>query len=290
MAKPSATYQPLYGRRRFHLGNVRAWRSRDHLLVVETYFFTERYTRLFWAEMEGIVLYGLQTRSPVLLALELACLGSVLAPVFFRQTGSPSLAAFVFLLFYGLWRFGRPQWACEVATRTNARQFALPGTLTSCRRVVEEMQNSATQAQGELPETPMAQGAVTYRSKPLPKQPVLAVHVVAFVLGILSPFSVLLFVVYCPALIAAWFLQQNFKFPFAIRSAAVMSQILAILHVVFWVLGNAYPSGIRRFPFNHWQFGLPQVLFSLYGIMAVYWLSMELAKPRQKSATVLGLS
>jgi hypothetical protein len=298
MAEQSARYQPLAGRRGIHLGNVRAWRSPDHLLLVENRFFTEHYTRLFWADIEAILLYGLQTRSSLLLALELASLLSVLA-VLFSRAGWPSLAALVFFPFYALWRIWRPHWACQVDTRTNRKQFALAGTLTTCRRLVQEMQNTVALAQGGLPETPRDQPAlidampqaVSYRSRPLPKQPFLGVHVIAFVLGILSPFSVLVFVLYCPALIAAWFFQQDFRFPLAIRSAAVMSQIFAVVRIAAWLLSL---SRLRFYfvplVFNHWRFGLPQVVFSLYGIVAVYWRSMELAKPQQKSATVLGLS
>ncbi|HEX3682940.1 MAG TPA: hypothetical protein VHU83_10400 [Bryobacteraceae bacterium] len=299
MAQQNARYQPLSGKRGIHLGNVRAWRARDHLLLVENRFFTEHYTRLFWADIEAIVLYELQTRSSVLLSLELACLLSVLAPVFFWRAGWPSLAAFVFLLSYAIWRIGRPQWACEVDTRTNSKQFALPGTLIACRRLVEEIKNTVALAQGQLTETPQAQAAlmdpmpqaVSYRPETLSKQPFLAMHVIAFVLGILSPFSVVVFVLYCPALIGAWFLQQDFRFPMAVRSAAAMSQIFAILRIAIWLL---VVSRVRFYfapvVFNHWRFGLPQIVFSLYGIAAVYWRSMELAKPQQKSATVLGLS
>lgn len=299
MATQDRMYRPLSGRLWVGLGNMRAWRSADHLLLVENRFFSEHYTRLFWADIQTILLYELHTRSSVLLALELACLLSVLGPVFFWQTGWPSLAAFAFLLFYAVWRFGRPQWACQVATRTNTRQFALPGTLSSCRRVVEELKESVRLAQGTVLETLPAQAALndpmpqaaTYPDKQLRKQPVLAVHVIAFVLGILSPFSVFIFVVYCPALITAWFLQQDLKFPFAVRSAAVMSQIFAVLRIAIWLLmvsrARFYFAPVV---FNHWRFGLPQIVFSLYGIAAIYLHSVKLTQPQQKSATVLGLS
>ena len=299
MAMRDRMYRPLFETFWVRLRNVRAWRSADHLLLVESRFFSEHYTRLFWADIQAMLLYKLHTQSSVLLALELACLLSVLAPVFFWQFGWPSLAAFVFLFCYAVWRFGCPQWACQVTTRTNARQFALPGTLTSCRRVVEELKDSVRRAQGALPETAPAQAALadpapqaaTYPGKPLRKQPVLVVHVIAFVLGILSPFNVIIFAVYCPALIAAWFLQQDLKFPFAVRSAAVMSQMFAVLRIGIWLL---MVTRVRFYfapvVFNHWRFGLPQIVFSLYGIAATYLHSVKLAQPQQKSATVLGLS
>ena len=296
MAESKQTYEPLARNGWRRLGKMRAWRSADHLLIIETHFWSEHYTRFFWADIQTLLLYQLNSRSFVLLALEIICLGAVLIPVIFWDRGWPLGVGLLFPLIYAAWRFRRPGWACAVATRTNQRQFALPGKYSSCRTIVEDLKNRVILAQGALhasamedagSATPVAQAAVGKG----PKQPVLAVHVIAFVLGVLSPFSGFIFALYCGMLIAAWFAQRDFRFPFAVRSAAVMSQILAFLRIGIWVLVNSHVrSDFAPVIFNHWQFGLPQVLFSLYGIMAVYWYSLERAKPQQKSATVLGLS
>jgi hypothetical protein len=298
MSKREQLYRPLNGSRWFYHGPVRSWKAAGHLLLVENRFFSEDYTRLFWADIETVLLYRLHSRSSLLLGFEIVCVLAVAAPILFWIRGWTLALGLLFILIYGIWRLARPQWACEVATRTSVKQFAIPGTAASSRRVVDEIKNSVIHVQGALPETgpdspafPSPPPAPT-SSRPLPRQPVLAVHVIAFVLGILSPFSVFLFAVYCGMLVAAWFAQRDFRFPFAVRSAAIMSQIFAFLRIAAWILVH---SGIRSdltpVVFNHWQFGLPQVLFSLYGIAALYWRSIELARPRQKTgATVLGLS
>jgi hypothetical protein len=294
MPTPNQVYQPLAPRRWFRPGRIRAWRAADHLLLVEDRFFTEHYTRLFWAEIQTVLLYQLHSPSSFLRASEIICLCAVLAPLLLWKSGWPDFAAVAFLPCYALWRFRRPHWACEFATRLNVKRFAIPGALSSCRRLLDEIKISITQIQGALPDAPDPAAPATpppvYRSIALPRQPVLAVHVIAFVLGLLSPFSRIAFVLYCIALIVAWFFQRDLAFPFAVRSASVMSQIFAALQIVVWTLSNSGISGLRPVPFNHWQFGLPRVLFSLYGIAAVFQRSLELVKPSQQRSAVLGLS
>jgi hypothetical protein len=294
MPKVNQVYQPLAARRWFQPGRVRAWRAADHLLLVEDRFFTEHYTRLFWADIQTVLLYQLHSPNSFLLASEIACLCAVLAPLLLWKSGWPDFAAIAFLLCYALWRFRRPQWACEFATRLNVKRFAVPGALPSCRRLLEEIKSSITQVQGALPDAEDSAAAASpppvYRPIALARQPVLAVHVIAFVLGLLSPFSKVVFALYCIALIVAWFFQRDFTFPFAVRSASVMSQIFAALQIVVWTLSNSRIPGLLPLPFNHWQFGLPRVLFSLYGIAAVFQRSLELAKPPQQKTAVLGLS
>ena len=231
---------------------------------------------------------------------------AVLSLVFFQNPGSslaigwPLLPALLWLALYAAWRLLRPQWACEISTRTNVKQFTLPGSATSCHRVFDEIKNRVTETQGLLPETPL-DAPVSFDSpaagralpKPLfAKQPVLAVHVIAFVLGLLSSFSRVVFGFYCAALFAAWFLQRDFRFPLPVRSAAVMSQLFASLRIAAWILVAARVlPGLGPLPFHDWRFGLPTVLFSIYGIAAAYWVSIHVERPSKKTgATVLGLS
>ena len=297
MAKPNRTYQRLANKRWTRLGSVRAWRTADHLLLVENGFFSEGYTRLFWADIQTILLYRLPSRSVVLRALEFVCVSSLMISMVSWNLRPLFVLGSVFLVFYAAWRFRQPQWACQVSTRINLKKFVIPGTLSSCRRVVDEMKRHVSEVQGTLSGMPWEEAVVKdseaegirCQGRPRPKQPVLVVHVIAFVLGLLTPFGTFLLVIYGMALIAAWFFQRDFRFPFAVRSAAVMSQMLAALQLLYWVLVKSNMPGMTPFSFSGWQFGLPRVLFSLYGIVAVYWGSMEQAKPQQKSATVLGL-
>lgn len=294
MAERNQIYRRFSKNSWFDLGRTRVWQAADHLLLVENRFFSEYYTRLYWTDMQAILLYSLGTRSPILLGLEGVCVAALLAALLLWRLPWVFLPALLFVLAYALWRFARPHWACQIATRISTRQFALPGTLIACRRVVDGIKQNATSAQGMLPEASSEQPTAVRRLGSIPRQPVLAIHVIAFVLGILSPWSVFLFALYCATLIAAYFLQQDFRFPFAVRSAAAMSQILAVLQIAFWGFAISRESAMRPFmlpfAFEHWQFALPRIAFSLYGIAAVYWGSMQISKPQQKSSTVLGLS
>lgn len=288
-------YRPLFQNRRLAAGRVTAWESSDHLLVVENRFLSEQYTRLFWADIQTATLYELHSRSLFLLGAELICIVAAVAPVLTWSRGWPLLAGLLTPLLYLLWRFTRRHWGCQITTRTSMRQFALPGGIAACRSMLDKLKDRVTAAQGAVAElskteveTQMQHGAAN-RSGRIRRQPIAAVHVLAFVLGVFSPFSVVVFVLYCLALIAALFLQQDFRFPLSVRSAAVMSQMYASLRVAIWILVNSHiRQDFAPVIFNDWRFGMPQVLFSLYGLAAIFWRP-EIAKPPQGSASVLGL-
>lgn len=296
MPQPNRIYRPLYSKPWFGTGRVRAWSSDDHLLIVENRSFTEHYTRLYWADIQTVLLYGLASRAVLLTILEVACALAAVIPLVMWRIPWIFVPAVLFAACYATWRFSRPRWACQVTSKINSKRFAIPGTLVACRRVLNGLKNFAASAQGMgsedtimalpngLPVTQMPSSRAGRR------EPKLTVHVIAFVLGLLSSFNGVFFVFYCIALTIAYFMQRDFEFPIAVRSAAVMSQIFAVLQVAFWAFASTRFSFLTRFPFDHWQFGLPRVLMSLYGIVAVYWVSMERAKPRQKTSTVLGLS
>jgi hypothetical protein len=296
MAQPNQTYRALFPKPWFGLGRIRAWRADDHLLIVESRSFTEYYTRLYWADITMILLYGLGGHSGMLTVFEIGCALAAVVPLIVWRMPWAFVPAALFAVFYPIWRFTRPSWACQVATRINSKRFAIPGTLVACRRLLNDLKNHAASAQGMaseqttepveglLPPSPMRD------SRLWRKEPIFAVHVIAFVLGLLSPFNVFFFVLYSILLAVAYFLQQDFEFPLAVRSAAVMSQILVALQVAFWVFANTRHLFVTRFQLDHWQFALPRILMSLYGIAAIYLASMERAKPQRKAPTVLGLS
>ena len=303
MAGQQSMYRPLLKNFWFGSGRTRVWQAADHLLFVEKRFFSEHYTRFYLMDIQAIVLYQLRTSGAVLLAIEGLCVAVLLGSLLSWRIPWVFVVALLFVLFYVVWRWSRPSWACEIATRTNRKQFALPGSLVACREVVNQVKQRAILAQGPLPETttteqmtpaaPIPPPAGRNR-QPNPKQPVLAVHVIAFVLGVLSAWSAVVFAIYCGMLLVAYLLQRDFRFPFAVRSAAVMSQILAVLQIAFWGFAIARPVALAPFTpaytSEHWQFALPRIIFSIYGIAAVYWGSLQQGKPQQKTSSVLGLS
>lgn len=304
MPKRIQNYRPLFPSSWFGLGRTRAWRADDHLLIVETRSLREHYTRFYWADIQSILLYGLNGSTSVLTALEVVCVLAAMAP-FLALWKLPwaFVPAVLFVGFYAFWRLARPHRACQVATRTNNKRFAIPGTLVACRRVVDELRQSAQTAQNMLSEQTMANNAVVtssstlrqrsflpLRQGSLRKEPILAIHVIAFVLGLLGSLNIALFVLYCVFLTLAYFFEQDFEFPLTVRSAAVMSQMLAGMQLAFWILARTRLSYEMKVPFEHWQFGLPRILISLYGIAAVYWVAMQRTRPQRKVSTVLGLS
>lgn len=296
MAKRNQSYRPLVPARRFGLGRTRAWRSDDHLLIVEANSFHEYYTRLYWADIQSILLYSLLRRTVLLDVLEVACVLAAMWPSLALWKAPWSvIPAALFAGFYVTWRFLRPNWACQMATRTNSKRFAIPGTLVECRRVLNELKQFAATAQSLSSEqTTTSDTAVTASQILLrssrPREPMLALHVIAFVLGLFSPFHIAIFVFYCISLAVAYFVGRDFEFPLAVRSAAVLSQMLAATQIAFWILANTRLSFVERLPLEYWQFVLPRLLVSLYGVAAVYWVSIEQRKPQRQASTVLGLS
>ena len=288
-------YRPISKNRWFDLGRTRVWQAADHLLCVQSRFFTEQYTRLYWMDMQTISLFQLHPPSALMTVFEALCAGALLASLLLWRGPLALIAAVVFAAAYALWRITRPQWACQINTRNSSRQFPLAGHLNACRRAVDEFEQQALNAQGPAPESqadatvPRALSGQKNR-----RQPSMTVHVLAFVMGVASAWSAVIFGFYCALLVAAYFVQQDFRFPFAVRSAAVMSQILAAVQVAFWFFALARPPLMRPFTevytFEHWQFALPRILFSLYGMAAVFWGSQEQPKRERNSSTVLGLS
>lgn len=293
MNRLAQTYRPLLPRRWFAIGRRQAWRANDHLLIIEQRWLSEFYTRFYWADIETLALYALPRDTSAFVILEIACVLTAVVPLALWKMPWAFAPAVLFALFYAAWRFTRPVRACRIATRASSKRFPIPGTAVACRRVLDELKQCAAAAQNASPEMTIASGEMV-TGEPLnstrPKQPILAAHVIAFVLGVFSPFHVLLFVFYCIALAAAYFFEQDFEFPFPVRSAAVMGRLLAALQIAFWIFAIARLSYVARFPFDHWQFGASRVLICLYGIAAVCWPFMQGPRPERKTARVLGLS
>jgi hypothetical protein len=296
VARHNQIYRALFPKPRFGLGGIRAWRADDHLLIVESRALTEYYTRLYWADVQTILLYGLGGHSGVLTAFEIICVLAAIVPLIVWRLPWTFAPAVLFAVFYATWRLTRPSWGCQIITKTNAKRFRIPGTLVAGRQVLNELKNHAASAQGMASEqmTTPRDGVVTTsqlrQGRALRKEPIFAVHVIAFVLGLLSSFHGLFFALYCIMLTVAYFVQQDFEFPPVVRSAAVMNQILAALQLGYWIFATALHLFVTRLPHGHWQFGLSRILASLYGIAAIYWGSVERAKPQRKSSTVLGLN
>lgn len=260
------------------------WFAPDHVLVIRDHAFREIYARIYWTDMRALLLYSLDRPRGFMLALEIGCLLAVVvsAPLLLNLVWGSAIAA-VFVGLYSLWRFTRPNWACEIATRLSAYRFPLRPTIAASRRIVDELKRRAEAAQEAVTEDIGARPDLlaSGRRAPMKKQRSLVWHGIAFGLGLLTPLTVILLVVYYVFLVVIYFVQQDFEFPLTIRAAAVMSQILAVLHVVTW-LPALRVSGQP-------EFHLLTVLFSLFGIAAIYQRSLRPSIHEPRGTSVLGL-
>jgi hypothetical protein len=296
-----------------------AWLGVDHLLVVNARFFKEHYMRLYRGDIESMMLYSLQQNQGALLLFEWLCalvpLGVCAYLGLLRQSHgivSPGawrvlLPGILFLAAYSAWRFVQPNWACLLSTRTSRAGLVLGRTSNEARKKFTELVAWVSQVQ---PPLSAVQDAATRRvatQDPTATKPYTqAIHAAAFACGALgwiliataSPFLLGLaffaLTTYYFFLAAAYLAQGVFEFPFTVKSAAVMSQISAVISL-FLLLSGASWMGSLRFYFLLWGepvaqvAGISAVAFSLYGIVAMTLAATEMASPGTARRSVLGL-
>ncbi|HEX4809949.1 MAG TPA: hypothetical protein VH325_13510 [Bryobacteraceae bacterium] len=292
-----------------------AWLGGDHLLVVNARFFSERHMRLYRGDIETMVLYSLQRNQGALLVLECLCaltpLGVCayawwLRQVYIATAWRVLIPGIAFALTYAIWRFVQPNWACLLSTKTSRAGLVLGRTARRAKRNFTELVAWVSQVQGRLTgvESLAMGGAVDHDPKAT-KPYTQAVHAAAFacgasgwiLLGIGSPpvlgLAIFALMTYYGLLGAAYFAQSASEFPFAVKSAAVMSQISAIICLL--VLLSGASSNPMRFYFlmrgaTLGQLaGISAVSFSIYGIVAMTLAATELPRPGTARRSVLGL-
>lgn len=296
-----------------------AWLGSDHLLVVNARFFGEQHMRLYRSDIESMVLYSLQRNQGALLILECVCalvpLG-VCAYMWWLRHGYASLATsawrvlipgVVFLAAYAAWRLAQPNWACLLSTRTSKAGLILGRMSTQGKRKFAELVAWVSQAQPPINGVTNLVSTNTTAPEPKPhKSYTQAVHAAAFACGafgwillaigspLLLGLAILALMTYYALLAAAYFSQSAFEFPFAVKSAAVMSQISTILCVLVFLNGAQW-MGPLQFYTQLWGPALAQlagisaVSFSIYGIVAMTLATTEQPSPRMARRSVLGL-
>lgn len=295
-----------------------AWLSHDHVLVVNARFFNEHYVHLYRGDIETMTLYSLQKNQRGLLIFECLC---ALVPlgvcaylwwlgqssgVAVRGAWHMLLPGIVFLAAYSTWRFVQPNWACLLSTRTSRAGLLLGRTLRVARRKFSELVEWVAQTQPPVngPEGIQAV-SVAGQDTTLPGPYTQVIHAAAFGCGALgwvliatgSPYllglAFCILMAYYVFLGAAYFAQNAFAFPFAVKSAAVMSQLFTMICL------SALLSGVSwipmRFFFLFWGDSLGQlagisaVAFSVYGIVAMTLGGTEMPSPGTARRSVLGL-
>ena len=296
-----------------------AWLGGDYLLVVNARFFNEHYVRLYRGDIEAMILYSLQRNQGALLLFEWLCALTPLgictyhwwllqsAGVVTRDLWRVLIPGLLFLAFYSAWRFAQPNWACLLSTRTSRAGLVLGRTLKDAKRKFTELVAWVAQVQPPVIDTESTPaGKLATHSPKEPKPYTQAIHAAAFVCGALgwiligvgSPYlfgvAFLALMAYYVFLAAAYLVQAAFEFPFAIKSAAVMSQLSAVTCLLLLLSGASW-MGPLRFSFLLWgaplgQFaGISAVTFSLYGIVAMTLAATEMPSPGSARRSVLGL-
>jgi hypothetical protein len=249
-------YRRLGGRRWLRWQSDDGWLASDHLLFVRTRLFSEQYTRLYWNDIQALLLYRLIQNTGLMLVAEIACIFASVIAAFVQRRFESSALAFFHVVLYAAWRLTRRNYGVLVVTRTASVRIPLAVLHSSARRMVDELQQQVESVQGHL--TPAANAPLTDAEsaglEPEPAQvlivispvsgkrrPTLVVHGIVFALGLttwlFAPGSLLadaywtvigsaLTVLFEAGLVAAWFVQQDVEFPFSVRSAAVMNLAL----------------------------------------------------------------
>lgn len=250
-------YRRLGGRRWLRWQSDDGWLAADHLLFVRTRLFSEQYTRLYWNDIQAVLLYRLAQNTGLMLVAEIACvLAAVIAALAVHRFEASALA-FFYVVFYVTWRLTRRNYGVLVITRTASVRIPLAMFHSSARRLADELQQRVESVQGRLTLAAVAPltGAETAGVDPEwapplqimispasgKRRPVLVLHGIVFAMGLTTwlfargsvladaywtAIGSMLTILFEAGLVAACFVQQNPEFPFAMRSAVVMNLAL----------------------------------------------------------------
>ena len=284
--------------------SIQTWLADDHLLLVSIKFFNEEYTRLYWADIQMLMLYQLERSSPFMLVFEWLCIVAPLVGFLsfgsqFRGPGawSAAISALVFALAYASWRFTRPAWACRITTKTNEARIPIGRTLIRARAIFADLQSRVALAQpGAQTESAMEllSGIADNRSV-VRKPPFLVLHGLTFGIGLVAAVCVAIqtptfrvlggifaFFLYL-GLVAVYFVQQDLEFPFAVKTAAIMSQIAAFASLagtlVLFLFFPALASFYLKAPMRVIVGSVSLMLRCFFGIVAIFALTATRQEP-----------
>lgn len=298
------TYRRLGGRRWLRWQSDDGWLAADHLLFVRTRFFSEQYTRLYWNDVQALLLYRLAQNTGLMLGAEIVCVLAAVTVAFVQNRFEVMALAFCYVVLYAAWRLTRRNYALEMTTRTAGVRIPLAMFQRSARRLADQSRRAVEGVQGRLaspPDLPIVvtepaiaeHSAVTVKHSGRTRRPILVVHGIVFGLGLATwlfisgtvpsdPYWIaigaLLSILFYAGLIAMFFLQQDPEFPFAVRSAAVMNLALQVA-----VLGPVLALG-ARLSFQAVNAAmvvlsppmtLLRLLACLFGLMGIYKNSLD---------------
>ncbi len=313
-------YRPLGGRRWLRRQSDDAWLAADHLLFVRTRFFSERYTRLYWNDIQALMLYRFAHNTGLMLGAEIACILAAVTVAFVQRRFEVTLVAACYVAVYATWRLTRRRYGLQILTRTATAKIPLTMFYGSARGLANQLRQQVEEVQGHLPGAPEASvasgetdgealvgtatvevAAVTVRAAGKTRaQPTLVLHGIVFALGLTSwlftsvgPLSDpdwivirwLLSIIFFGGLIAMFFVQQDADFPFAVRSATVMNISLNAVMIASVPALNP-PSITAAMGTLTPSVDLLQMFACLFGLMGIYKNSLDEAdKPATQPRT-----
>ena len=159
------TYQRLTGRKRALVGYSQLWLAPDHLLLVRSTRFTEKYQRFSLADIQAIVITGLPTKMPFQVisfaALIIGIAAYLTSTLFFAKViiglGTILTAAAIVVNF----SLG-PRCRCHLQTAVSREVLPPVDRLRSARRFLARIRPAIEAVQGTLtPELAAGFGAAT---------------------------------------------------------------------------------------------------------------------------------
>lgn len=314
-ASVNRAYRRLGGHRWLRWQSDDAWLAADHLLFVRTRVFSERYTRLYWNDIQALLLYRFAHNTGLMLGAEIVCVLAAITVAFVQRRFELTALAFCYVTLYAAWRLTRRNYGLEILTRTATVRIPLAISHLSARRMVDQLRQQVEGVQGHLSLAPEASAAVTEPTsdpgsvqpdptKPLavtiavaggkrPRRPALVLHGILFGMGLTTwlfasgsllsdPYWIaiggLLAMLFYAGLLAACFLQQGPEFPFPVRSAVVMNLALqaAVLGPVLGLGARlSIPSVNATMLVLSRPTTLLRLLACLFGLMGIYKNSLD---------------
>lgn len=135
------------------------WLAADHILIVRTRFFTERYLRLYWTDITALLFFPAARNRGLMLIAEICCLLAVPILVLF-SSGPINSRAFLttsrivvwtlagsLVVVYALWRFTRRRWNVEILTLTGRATVPLAITRGRSAQYVGQLRENVEAVQ-----------------------------------------------------------------------------------------------------------------------------------------------
>lgn len=285
-------YQPLA------TGDKRTWLADDHLLHIKTGIFSEHYSRLYWADISAAIFYQVGQPGTPLLIAEVFSLAVVVAGAVLVNPLWGAVTAALLGALYAAWRFTRPRWAVQLFTKISAVRFPLGPSRRRSQLLMDKMKAQILGVQNPVPEGPRAnvidQPLILTTGKddqPPTKRPRLVLYGLLFAFGIVSGFTKATVALYCLLFLMIFFVPRDFDFPFSVRSAIVLNQLLALVRIVAWFASFRYSFLLAlgwQMQFSN-ELRLAAAIFGWFGLLAVVARSRQPQRDLIKSSTILGL-